>query len=225
MLLRSLVLGALLLGFVSACGGGSDNTEPTPGPTDTPAVGSPGSPEQALAAYVQTTLQKEFVADCTKATAATDAGKICATAKGERDNLRAYTLGLVSSEGSQWVILLNAGGQWTVASTQAITPDNAGVPGVPWPLRTGVDVVVVGSNPCVNVREGAGLGAKAVDCINDGTIIRLTAGPAPADNFQWWQVAGRTGWVVSDYLRYPDAANPAPAPTQPAAQPSATRVP
>ena len=47
---------------------------------------------------------------------------------------------------------------------------------------------------------------RAVDSLCDGARIRLGAGPANADNFQWWQVAGRTGWVVSDYLRYPDAA-------------------
>jgi hypothetical protein len=159
-----------------------------------------------LRAYVQTTFQKEFVADCAQAVVATDAGKVCATAKGERDNLRAYALGQVASEGIQWVILQNANGQWSVAKTQPITRDNSAVPGVPWPLKTGVDVVVVGAQPCVNVRPGPGLAAPPVDCVADGTVLHLSAGPAPADNLEWWQIEGRSGWIVSDYLRFPDAA-------------------
>jgi hypothetical protein len=100
----------------------------------------------------------------------------------------------------------SAPGQWTLASAQNLTPDVAAVPGIPWPLRTGVDVVVAGANPCVNVREGPSLNQRAVDCIRDGTVIRLAAGPTAADNIQWWQVSGRTGWVSGDFLRYPDAA-------------------
>jgi uncharacterized protein YgiM (DUF1202 family) len=130
---------------------------------------------------------------------------MCATAKGDRDNMKAYTIGNVASEGTQWVILQNNGGTWAVASTTTITPDNAAVPGIPWPLRTGVDVVVTGTGNGLNVRTGPGLQAAAVDRIDDGTVIKLSAGPAPADNLQWWQVDGRTGWVVGDYLRYPDA--------------------
>jgi hypothetical protein len=212
-----------------ACGGGGDDPEPTPAPTETPAGPGTGSPEAALATWVQTTLGKQFVADCSKAVVATDNGKVCSNARGERENMRAYTLGLVASEVSHWAIVQNQGGVWAVVSSQTITPDNAGVPGIPWPLRTGVDVVVAGTGNGLNVRTGPGLNAAAVDRIDDGTVIRLSAGPAPADNLTWWQVEGRSGWVVADYLRYPDAAAntpPPPAATQPpAAQPSATRVP
>jgi hypothetical protein len=56
------------------------------------------------------------------------------------------------------------------------------------------------------VREGPSLNQKAVDCIKDGTKVRLVAGPSAADGIQWWQVEGRTGWISGDYLRYPDAA-------------------
>lgn len=206
MLLRSLAV-ALVVALTVACGGGGGSEpEPTPEATATPQSGGPGSPEAALAAFVQTTFSREFVADCSRAVVATDAGKVCATQKGERDNMRAYTLGQVASQPVTWVILQNTNNNWAVASSQAITPDNAGVPGIPWPLRTGVDVVVVGTGNGLNVRTGPGLQAQAVDRIDDGTVIRLSAGPAPADNLQWWQVEGRSGWVVSDYLRYPDAA-------------------
>jgi hypothetical protein len=203
---RSLVPLLLAVCLVAACSGGDDDPEPTPGPTETPAAGAPGTPEAALGAYVQQTFQKEFVPDCATAVVATDAGKICALFKGDRENMKAYTIGLVASEGSHWVILQNANNNWTVASSSMITPDTAAVPGIPWPLRTGVDVVVVGTGNGLNVRTGPGLQAQAVDRIDDGTVIRLSAGPAPADNLQWWQVEGRSGWVVADYLRYPDAA-------------------
>jgi hypothetical protein len=157
--------------------------------------------------YVTTTLAKEYAGACAQNLGGESAGKICSTKRGERDNLRAYILGLVASEPSEWLILQDRGGnQWSVLQSTPITGDNAGVPGIPWPLRTGVEVVVAGSAPCVNVREGPSLEQRAVDCIADGTVIRLVAGPAPADNYQWWQVEGRTGWVVDIYLRYPDAA-------------------
>jgi hypothetical protein len=206
MIPRSLLPLLLAACLIAACGGGGDSDPtPTPGPTETPAAGAPGTPEAALGAYVQQTFQKEFVADCAKAVVATDAGKLCGSFKADRENMKAYTIGLVASEGSQWVILQNANNNWTVASSQQITPDTAAIPGIPWPLRTGVDLVVVGTGNGLNVRTGPGLQAQAVDRIDDGTVIRLSAGPAPADNLQWWQVEGRSGWVVGDYLRYPDA--------------------
>ena len=205
-------LVALIATLLVACGGGGDDPEPTPAPTETPTGPGTGSPEAALAGWVQTTLAKEFVPDCSTAVVATDAGKVCSMFQAERENMRAYTLGLVASEGSHWAIVQNAGGNWTVVYSQVITPDNAAVPGIPWPLRTGVDVVVAGTGNGLNVRTGPGLNAAAVDRIDDGTVIRLSAGPAPADNLQWWQVEGRSGWVVGEYLRYPDAVNTAPSP-------------
>ena len=78
------------------------------------------------------------------------------------------------------------------------------MPGIPWPLGAGVEVVVKAGG-CLNVREGPGLSQKAVDCIADGAKIKLAAGPQVVDNIAWWQVEGRSGWVAGDYLRYPDA--------------------
>ncbi|MPZ48970.1 MAG: hypothetical protein GEU75_06615 [Dehalococcoidia bacterium] len=186
-----------------ACGGGGD-PEPTPEPTAAP-LGS-GPADQALALYVETTLDKDFVEDCSTADAQRDVGKICSVFRGEREGLRAYVLGQTFSEGLQWAILGQNGGQWSVVHSLQLTSENRGVPGIPWPLRVGVDLVVVGADPCVNVREGPALNQKAVDSICDGATVRLGSGPAPGDNFQWWQIEGRTGWVVADYLRYPDAA-------------------
>ena len=201
---------ALLVAAVMLLTGGGDGDSSASGPpeaTPTPETPGSGPAEQALARYVQTTLGKGFVEDCSKAQGGPDAGKICSIARGEREGRKAYILGLVASEPSQWAILEMQGGSWNVVHAPVITRDNAAVPGIPWPLRTGVDLVVAGAAPCVNVREGPTISQKAVDCIADGTRIRLIAGPAPADNFQWWQVEGRTGWIVADYIRYPDAAH------------------
>jgi hypothetical protein len=196
------VLIALILVF--ACGGRDDDgrPQPTPVPTETAAGGDEA--QQALGRYVQTTLQRQFVPECARADAAQDVGKICAAFRGERGLQRAYVIGNTFSEFHTWVILEDRQGQWAVVSARPITPDTAANPGVPWPLRTGVDLVVVGGG-CLNVREGPGLNQPAVDCINDGTIIRLNAGPNLVDNIEWWQVSGRSGWVSGDYLRYPDA--------------------
>ena len=164
-----------------------------------------GNPVEAVSAAVQRLVAKPMIDDCTKADPGRDAGKLCATARGEREGRRAYAVGPIAGAPTHWFIVENQGGQWVVSQTISLTPDNAAVPGVPWPLKVGADVVVVGAAPCVNVREGPGLNQKAVDCIRDGTRIKLTAGPTNADNIVWWQVEGRTGWVSADYLRYPDA--------------------
>jgi hypothetical protein len=194
----------LVASLAIACSGGSDKkTDAAPEATQA-ASGDPAV--QALSKHVETTMGKQFVEDCSKAQAGQDTGKICSFMKGERGNQRAYTLGMVASEPSQWAILELQGTEWKVAYTQPITRDNSGVPGVPWPLKPGAEVVVAGAAPCVNVREGPALNQKAVDCIRDGTKIKLAAGPAAVDNINWWQVDGRSGWVAGDFLRYADAA-------------------
>lgn len=205
-------LGVFLITFVAvmavtcARGAGDDargGAQPTPAATATPT----GAAEAALARYVETTLGKAFAGECAQADAGRDAGKICAIFRGEREGKRAYVLGPVASEPTQWAFLEQQGGEWKVVHAPAITPDNAGVPGIPWPLRTGVEVVVLTKpDPCLNVRVGPSLNQSAVDCLSDGTRIKLAAGPVEADGHQWWQVDGRTGWVAADYLRYPDAA-------------------
>ena len=201
-------LTTLIVVIALSCSGGGDDggSDPTPTPTQAP-TGS-GPPEQALARYVETELGKTFFEDCSKAQPGEDAGKICSIFRGERSGQRAYVLGLVASEPSQWAILEQQGGAWKVVYAPKISFDTSGLPGVPWSLKTGVDVVVVGTAPdCLNVHtEPKLVQGNAVDCIKDGAKIKLSAGPVEADGYQWWQVEGRAGWVVADYLRYPDAA-------------------
>jgi hypothetical protein len=204
---------AIVIGFACFASSGDDDNTVSANPTATPSPQFSGPAEEALGRYVESTLGTPYLEDCSRADASQDTGKTCSTFRGEREGQRAYVLGRTFSEGTQWAFLgQTSGGQWAVVNTTPITRDNAAVPGIPWPLRTGVDVVVTGAGSCgtvgdgLNVREGPALNQRAVDCISDGTVVQLSSGPAPGDNFQWFQLAGRTGWVVSDYLRYPDAA-------------------
>ena len=210
MLRLLLIVAATLVAIVviaATCfGGDDDDPEPTPTPTPTATPSPTARAEEALAVHVATTTGKEFVADCAKTDVANDVGKICAAFLGERGNQRAYVLGLTFSEFSEWAIVEERGGRWAVIKTIEITLDNAGVPGIPWPLRTGVDVVVAGAAPCLNVREGPSFDDAAVDCIADAAMIQLSAGPVEAQGIEWWQIAGRSGWISGDFLRYPDAA-------------------
>src|SRR5688500_4872090 len=122
-------LTVLLLTLALACSGG-DNGGSEPEPTPTPEPGASGPAEQALARHVETTLGKPFLEDCGKADAARDVGKICSILRGEREGLRAYVLGPTFSEGQQWAVVGQSGGQWNVVHTLQITGDNAGVPGI-----------------------------------------------------------------------------------------------
>jgi hypothetical protein len=142
----------------------------------------------------------------TGATGAPPAGDaLCSQARGEREGVQAYVLGRPLSEPTQWVFVQQTGASFAVVSAPQITADTSAVGGVPWPLRPGAEVVVTGAAPCLNVREGPALNQAAVDCIADGTAIVVASGPVDADGHQWWQVEGRAGWVVADYLRFADA--------------------
>jgi hypothetical protein len=208
--------------FISVCSGGDGNdtaTNPTPEATEAPDT---TAPDGAVATYVQTTLNAQYAGPCGGQTGA-DAGKICSTKLGEREGVHAYVLGPVLSEGDRWAFVEERGGSWLVVHSPAITPENRVVPGIPYPLAVGAEVEIIGTGSCLNVRTEPG--GAAVDCIADGTRIKLAAGPRDANNLQWWQVDGRNGWVAGDYLRYPDAkTDPTPA-AQPATTPAPTPRP
>ena len=191
-----------------ACGGGSSTKEePTPVASATPSDAA----QQALSKQIETSFAAQYGGDC-GAQPAAEHGKFCSVVRGERDGVRAYAVGPVGAEGRAWIFLANQNGQWNVAQVKQITRDSSAVPGIPWPLRTGVDVVVAGAGVCrtvgngLNVREGPSLQQRAVDCLSDGMRIKLATGPVDGDNLIWWQIEGRAGWVTDTYLRYPDAA-------------------
>jgi hypothetical protein len=210
-------------------GGTKAAVQPTVAPSPTQAGAGPV--EQALGAYVQSTLKATYAGDCATAssppvlgqtpatagtptppagigsTPASTAARLCSTKRGERQGVEAYVLGAPQKDPMQWAFLSQQNGVWQVVLSTQITPDNSAVPGIPWPLQTGAEVVVVGTGSCLNVRTEPKVEAgNAVDCIADGTKIKLAAGPTDAGGIQWWQVDGRAGWVAADYLRYEDAA-------------------
>lgn len=196
---------------------------PTVAPSPTPPGANPA--EVAIGNYVRGTLNATYGGDCSVAslnqqqpgpTGATGPGAtgapsnggqtatLCSQHRGERENMIAYVLGQPLADPQYWIFLQDGGGNPAVTSALEITPDLANLPGIPWPFFPGAEVVVVGGD-CLNVREGPALDQAAVDCIADGDTITLGSGPVDADGYQWWQVEGRAGWVVSEFLRYPDA--------------------
>lgn len=201
----------------------SPTAEPTPTQTGANAA------EVAIGNYVSSTLGQTYAGDCSAASvnqqptesptaaggpASTPApasepapagGTLCSQSRGEREGVSAYVLGEPLSEPTQWIFLEQSGDNFAVISAPEITQEMAAVPGIPWPLSPGSEVVVTGAAPCLNVREGPALDQAAVDCIEEGATVVVASGPADSDGYQWWQLDGRAGWVVSLYLRFPDA--------------------
>jgi len=178
-------------------------TTPTPGGATTPES---GSPEDALGAYARQNLQMEYVGECEAAQLPGDQGKLCTSFRSDRGPMKAYIAAPAFTEFTTWIFVEQKVGQWQVVGEFPIRPQATDVPGIPWPLTVGAQVVVAGTGQCLNVRDGPGLGKAAIDCLKDGTTIKLGEGPQEVDDFQWWRIEGRDGWVASDWLRYPDAA-------------------
>lgn len=206
-LLAAVAVPALLL---AACFGDDDSSEPGVTATTPTPAGSPtpetAEAEAALGTYARQTLQMEYVGDCESAVLPDDEGKLCTSFQGDRGPMKAFLAGPAFVEFDRWLFVELKAGQWRAAGEFPIRPQADDVPGIPWPLTVGAQVVVVGTGQCLNVREGAGLGSPAIDCLNDGTTIKLGEGPEEVDDFEWWRIADRDGWIASDWLRYPDAA-------------------
>ena len=206
-LLLAAAASALLLAGCFEDGGtskpGVTATTPTPGGSPTPAM---GSPEEALGTHARQNLQMEYAGDCEAAKQPDDQGKLCTSFRGDRGPMKAYVAGPAFSEFTTWLFVEQKAGQWQVVGEFPIRPQAADVPGIPWPLTVGAQVVVVSTGQCLNVRDGPGLAQAAIDCLKDGATIKLAEGPQKVDDFEWWRIDGRDGWVASDWLRYPDAA-------------------
>jgi hypothetical protein len=224
------VLVVIIALVAIVCTGGDSGDDPpvaTATPAVTPTVPTGSQQESAVVQYVQGTQGAEYAGGCADADATADVGKVCSVYRGERQGVHAFVLGQAFAEGTEWVFVEMQGGAWRVVESTPITPESAAVPGIPWPLKVGAEVVVIGTGSCLNVRtEPAG---DAVDCITEGSAIALSAGPEEANNRVWWRVEGRDGWVAAEYLRYPDSTtDPEPTPTSaPAAggTPEATGTP
>ncbi len=206
----------LAYALLSACSTKNDGATPsgsaTPANTQPPGSSTAVStaPEAALRLYVQRRLSQGFVEDCDDAKRPDDVGKQCARKLGERNGLIAYTLGPTFGDYTRIMILEQQDGAWTIAYQETHDPDEPPVPGVPWPLEVGANVVVAGTAPdCLKIRQEPAITGQELGCIDDGTAVRVVAGPVDADDIEWWQLEGQ-GWAAANYLRYPDASTPEP---------------
>lgn len=215
---RRILFGAIVVAasvVALACGvTGSEGDQETATPTaldTTPTSSTP--PEAALRLFVQRRLNLGFVTSCAQATRPEDVGKHCARLRGERDGLLAFELGPTFAPHTRLIILERVGDAWTIVRLENVDTSGPGVPGIPWPLRTGANVVVAGTTECLRVRDRPGMRADTVACLENGTPVTIVAGPVVIDTFEWWQLEGY-GWSASNWLRYleeaPPEATPAP---------------
>lgn len=186
-----------------ACGGGGDDG---PDPTATPDV--PG-PEEALATWVAENRNVAFIPNCAEAVQGQDTGKLCALQIGERGTRRAYSLGPTFSEPTALALLEETPDGWNVLSVTNRDPSAGQIPGIPWPLQEGDAVVAIGlgEGECLRIREQPTQQGAQTICIPDGTRAIVQEGPAEAETFTWWRIAGEgfNGWAAGTWLRLEDA--------------------
>jgi hypothetical protein len=75
-------------------------------------------------------------------------------------------------------------------------------------LAPGATAEVRNTGQCLNVRLRPSLSGQAVDCLPDGTLLRVIGGPVEADGITWWEVSRQhlptAGWVSGEYLQLVD---------------------
>ncbi|MCH7954001.1 MAG: hypothetical protein IIC25_08930 [Chloroflexi bacterium] len=199
----AVLLAMCVLTLASACGLTGNGEAPAATPTAIPSTTSAVPPQEALRRYVQNRFQQSFVANCDDAVRQEDVGKRCARLRGERNGMLAFELGPTFSEYDQLIILKPAADDWTVVHLENRDPNQAPVPGVPWPIEVAADLIVAGAEPCLRVRERAGLQAPEVTCLDDGTLVTIGEGPVDIDDLEWWRLEGY-GWAAGNWLRYPE---------------------
>lgn len=84
----------------------------------------------------------------------------------------------------------------------------------------GIGAEVVTTTDSLNVRAEPSVAADAVEQIDEGVDLTIIGGPEDADDFTWWEIAINdsegpvTGWVVSDFIALPGAAEETPEATE-----------
>lgn len=202
--MRKLVGGAaLILAILSlACASGEgDARSGTPNSTEAfeQFIATAGPAEGVLRTWVQDRLGQGFVSNCDDAQRPNDVGKQCTRFHSERDGRLAYVLGPTFSESTRLFILEQANGVWKIIHEETFSGN---LSTIPWPLQVGADVVVAVDSQCLQVRDQPGLAGVPVDCLDNGTTVKINAGPADRDSLEWWRLEGR-GWVAGTWLRYP----------------------
>lgn len=89
----------------------------------------------------------------------------------------------------------------TPGATEEPTPAQP-TPAEPGDLAVGMDVVIVDTGECLNIRRDAGTDAEIVSCLEDGVAMTVVGGPEEVDGFTWWQLDadGASGWGAAEYL-------------------------
>lgn len=202
----------------SACSGGGGKKAPAATPT-----ASVPSPEDAVADWVRTNRNVDFIGECSTAKPGIDVGKLCVALAGTRGTRRAYYLGPTFSDTTALALVEQKPDGWTVLSVVNRDPSAGAIPGIAWPLQVGDEVIVIGlgDNDCLRVREQPTQQAKQLICIPDGTKAIIQEGPVEAETFTWWRIAGEgfSGWAAATWLRLPDAIAQALQPATPAPTP------
>lgn len=198
----TLVLALVLVSAMAACtSGDGDNRASTPDATERieQLVATAGPAEEVLHAWVQDHLSQGFVARCEESQRPGDVGKQCAHFHSERDGRLAYQLGPTFSGFTRFFILEQQGGSWTIIHEETHSGE---LTTIPWPLAVGVNVIVTVDSECLQVRDQPGLAAVPIDCLDNGTEVTISAGPAERDGLTWWRLDGQ-GWSAGEWLRYP----------------------
>ncbi len=198
----TLVLALVLVSVMAACS--SSDSEDRPGTPDATErieqlVATAGPAEEVLRAWVQDHLSQGFIARCEASQRPGDVGKLCARLHSERGGRLAYQLGPTFSGFTRLFILEQQSGIWTIIHEGTYSGE---LTTIPWPLAVGANVVVTIDSDCLQVRDQPGLAAVPVDCLDNGTEVTISAGPAERDGLTWWRLDGQ-GWSAGQWLRYP----------------------
>jgi uncharacterized protein YraI len=112
--------------------------------------------------------------------------------------------GPVYADGYAWVNVFNygTGTGWVAADFLSYEPNGFpgdGQGGVGFEVGTAVRVV---DGP-LNLRDGAGLGARILDVVPEGELFVVREGAVTADGYLWVKVFNYgygTGWMATDFL-------------------------
>jgi hypothetical protein len=145
------------------------------------------SPRAAAIPGVEAKTGLRFVAKCP-----TNAACLSFVSQTVGKDAAVVVFSTVSSGGRQCAgYVFRRGGSWQLLDVVCGLPDQLS------PL-VGHDATVHVTGGCANVRNAAGLTARVVGCISNGTAVQIDGGPAFADGRLWWHEKG--GWVAHDFL-------------------------
>jgi hypothetical protein len=207
---------ARLLAFVAVCGVGLALAACSSGPSKPKASPTPSvpTPEDVIGQWVHTNRNVDYLGNCQLAKQGVDIGKLCVSVAGTRGKLRAYNLGPTFSDPTALAMVeQQKDNTWKLLTVTNNDPSAGDVPGIPWPLEVGDQVVVVGlaDGDCLKIHDTPSQTGKQSACEAQGATGIIQEGPTQAENFTWWRVSGNgpagafNGWAVDKWLRLSSA--------------------